>query len=523
MEWMLDPAAWVGFLTLVVLEIVLGIDNLVFIAILTDKLSPDKKDKARVLGLSLALFMRLGLLAGISWLVRLTAPLFSVAGLNFSGRDLILLTGGLFLLFKATTELHERLEGKIRQQSRSSAYAGFGVVVAQIVALDAVFSLDSVITAVGMVDDLGVMMSAVVVAVILMLFASKPLTQFINAHPSLVVLCLSFLLMIGLSLVAEGFEFHIPKGYLYAAIGFSILIEFFNQLAQRNFARNQARIPFRERTAEAVLRMLGKKDASESQDSSQAEQNSAQPAFAEEERLMVSEVLSLADRPIRTIMTPRREITWIATNDTKEVILDKLRRSPHSVVPVCRGGLDDLIGVARVKDLLQDLFFHGKLAESGSSREPVVLHNSTGVLKAMELLKQSDSPIALVADEFGTLQGLITPIDILEAIAGEFPDEGEKKPIEQIGRNVWTISGTADVRLMQETLGIKAEDGQHEEHRSISELLLSHFGKLPEAGATLDLGGFRFKVTEVADHRIVSVTATIPKPDNAGRAEPQLD
>lgn len=523
MEWMFDPAAWIGFLTLVVLEIVLGIDNLVFIAILTDKLPPTQKDKARIVGLSLALFMRLGLLAGISWLVSLTAPLFTIAGLSFSGRDLILLAGGLFLLFKATTELHERLEGKMHTHSGSKGFASFGVVVAQIVVLDAVFSLDSVITAVGMVDDLGVMMSAVVVAIIIMLFASKPLTQFINAHPSLVVLCLSFLLMIGLSLVAEGFEFHIPKGYLYAAIGFSILIEFFNQLAQRNYMKNQARIPLRQRTAETVLLLLGKHEATEDPDGDRQESRPEETAFAEEERHMVSEVLSLADRPIRTIMTPRRDISWIDVNDSAENLLAKLRQSPHSAIPVCRGGLDELLGIARAKDLLQDLLVSGKIDEQKSFKEPIVLHNATGVLKAMGVIKQSDSPIALVADEFGTLQGLITPIDILEAIAGEFPDEGEQDPIEQIADGCWMIDGSADLHEVEERLDMQASVDEHAEHTSLSALLLHHFGKLPEVGNAITLNGVRFEVAEISDWSIRSVKAIRQDTRDEERSEPELD
>ena len=200
-----DPTVWLGLLTLVLLEIVLGIDNLIFIAILADKLPEHQRDKARVIGLSLALLMRLALLASISWLVQLTDPLFEVIGYSFSGRDLIMLVGGLFLLFKATVELHERLEGGGHGSGRPKAHAAFGIVIAQIVVLDAVFSLDAVITAVGMVEELWVMMTAVIIAIALMIVASKPLTRFVNAHPTVIVLCLGFLLMIGFSLVAEGF------------------------------------------------------------------------------------------------------------------------------------------------------------------------------------------------------------------------------------------------------------------------------------------------------------------------------
>lgn len=294
MEFLMDPSIWVGLLTLVVLEIVLGIDNLVFIAILADKLPPKQRDKARLIGLSLALFMRLGLLSVISWMVTLTKPLFSIADFSFSGRDLIMLLGGIFLLFKATTELHERLENRQHDAGHGKGYASFWVVVLQIVVLDAVFSLDAVITAVGMVNHLPVMMAAVVIAMMVMLLASKPLTRFVNQHPTVVVLCLSFLLMIGLSLVAEGFGFHIPKGYLYAAIGFSITIEFFNQVARRNFIRHQSTLPLRARTADAILRMMGgrKQHAVSHDGESPAPVPVPEGAFAEEERYMINGVLT---------------------------------------------------------------------------------------------------------------------------------------------------------------------------------------------------------------------------------------
>lgn len=247
-----DPGIWVGLVTLIVLEIVLRIDNLLLIAILADKLPPQQRDKTRLTGLSLALVMRLGLLSIVSWLVRLTEPLFSVGQFSFSGRALILLRGGVFLLVKATMALHDRLEGAHGTETKGKAYGSFGIVIAKIVALDAVFSLDSVITGVGMVDELGVMMAAVIVAMAVMMLALKPLTAFLNTHPTVLVLCVSFLLMIGFRLVAEGFGFHIPKGYLYAAIGFSTAIEFFNQHARRNRLKHQAQLPFADRTADAL-------------------------------------------------------------------------------------------------------------------------------------------------------------------------------------------------------------------------------------------------------------------------------
>ncbi len=354
MEFLMDPSIWAGLLTLVVLEIVLGIDNLVFIAILADKLPPKQRDKARLIGLSLALVMRLGLLSVISWMVTLTKPLFSVMDFTFSGRDLIMLIGGVFLLFKATTELHERLENRQHDGGHGKGYASFWVVVLQIVVLDAVFSLDAVITAVGMVNHLPVMMAAVVIAMAVMLLASKPLTRFVNQHPTVVVLCLSFLLMIGLSLVAEGFGFHIPKGYLYAAIGFSILIELFNQIARRNFIKQQSNQPLRARTADAILRLMGGRRQVNPQSDSENHNPVPVPegAFVEQERYMINGVLSLASRSLRGIMTPRGEISWVDANLSVDEIRQQLLSSPHSLFPVCRGELDEIIGVVRAKEML---------------------------------------------------------------------------------------------------------------------------------------------------------------------------
>jgi len=227
MEWMTDPQAWIALLTLTVLEIVLGIDNIIFISILVGKLPEKQQPKARRLGLFLAMFLRIGLLASIAWMAKLTAPLFTVLGQGISGRDLILLTGGVFLLFKATREIHDRLEGE-EEGANARAVASFTAVIIQILLLDIVFSLDSVITAVGMADHLPVMIAAVVIAVGVMMFAAGPISNFVSRHPTIKMLALSFLLLIGMSLIAEGLGRHIPKGYIYFAMAFSVFVEMLN-------------------------------------------------------------------------------------------------------------------------------------------------------------------------------------------------------------------------------------------------------------------------------------------------------
>jgi predicted tellurium resistance membrane protein TerC len=227
MEWLTDPQLWIAFITLTVLELVLGIDNVIFISILSGKLPAEQQPRARFIGLSLALVMRVILLFSLSWVIGLTEPLFAVFGQGVSGRDLVLLIGGLFLIAKSTHEIHGSLEGEEGEASRK-VYAGFTAVIIQIMLLDIVFSLDSVITAVGMVNNLWIMIAAVVISIIaMMLFAGK-IGAFVQRHPTIKMLALAFLLLIGVTLIAEGMHQHISKGYIYFAMAFSVLVEFLN-------------------------------------------------------------------------------------------------------------------------------------------------------------------------------------------------------------------------------------------------------------------------------------------------------
>jgi predicted tellurium resistance membrane protein TerC len=232
MDWLTSPEAWIALLTLTVLEIVLGIDNVIFISILAGKLPPEKQARARRLGLGLAMFMRIALLFSITLITRLTAPLFTVLGEEISGRDLGLILGGLFLLAKSTREIHERLEGEEGEASVKVRPSLVSVLV-QIMLLDIVFSLDSVITAVGMAEDLGVMITAVVIAVGFMMVFARPVSEFVERHPTIKMLALSFLLLIGLALVADGLNQHIPKGYIYFAMAFSVGVELLNLRMRR--------------------------------------------------------------------------------------------------------------------------------------------------------------------------------------------------------------------------------------------------------------------------------------------------
>ena len=510
-EWMSDPSAWLGLATLVILEIVLGIDNLVFIAILAEKLPPEQRNKARNVGLTLALLMRFALLASIAWIVTLTEPLFDIMGQAFSGRDLILMFGGIFLLFKGTMELHERLEGRHAPKEGPVVHAAFWVVITQIVVLDAVFSLDSVITAVGMVQHLSIMMIAVTIAIGIMMLAAKPLMSFVSRHPTVVILCLGFLMMIGFSLIVEGFGFHIPKGYLYAAIGFSVLIEVFNQTARRNRERMITTSDLRERTADAVLRLLGGRrtdaipvELGETADVL-AKESLANEVFSSEEKGMIHGVLSLAERPVKSIMTPRPDIEWIDLEEDQESIRQQIMSMNHSRLLLARNNLDNLEGIALNHNLLNNYLETGELGVDQALRQPLVVHENIKVLSLMEQLRQAPLQMAIILNEYGSIEGIATPIDILEAIAGEFPDEHDDEESEvQLEDGSWIVEGSSDIRRVSLLIDVNLVDDT-EQYSTLAGYLLLHLGHLPQQGEQVVSDGLVFEIMSLDGRKIEKV------------------
>lgn len=510
MEWIADPHAWLGLVTLIFLEIVLGIDNLVFIAILAEKLPPHLRNRARLTGLSLALLMRLCLLMVIGWVMTLDETIFSVASFNFSWHSIILIVGGAFLLAKGTLELHERLEGDTHEKETGVVHAVFWQVIVQIVVLDAVFSLDSIITATGMIpkDQMAVMYIAVIIAMAVMMWGSGPLMRFVNRHPTVVILCLGFLMMIGFSLVVEGFGFHIPKGYLYAAIGFSVLIEAFNQIGRHNREKLVTTNDLRERTAGAVLRLLGggrnEGNLGETVDVI-AEQAAASELFRPEEKEMIRGVLDLADRPVRSIMSPRNEIEWLDLDADEKEMRAELQQFKHSRLILARDKVDEFVGVALTKDLLLNLAEGKKIDWQKAMRQPLVVHEHTSVLRLMEQLRDSPIQLAIVVDEHGSFEGVATPTDILEAIAGDFPDDDDEPVVaERLEDGSLLVEGYADIRRLSGYLDRDLVD-DNDRYTTLAGFMLWHFGHLPTAGESFDAEGLNFKVVEMERRNIAKV------------------
>ena len=516
LSWLAEPHTWIGFATLLILEVVLGIDNLVFVAILANKVKPSLRDKARITGLALAVLIRVIMLGFMAQIITLTQPLFSVAGLAVSGKDIIMFTGGLFLLYKATTELHERLEGHnhFAVADTQKTHVPFWTVVAQILVLDAVFSIDSVITAVAMVDHIVVAMAAVVVAMSVMIWASKPLTEFVDRHPTVVMLCLGFLLMIGFSLIAEAFHFHIPKGYLYAAIGFSILIEVFNQVSQKNSKRNAyISSSWRQRTAENVLGMMGIREAV----LAKAGSGDDDSHFEENEKSMIRSVLTLAERPILGVMIPRRDIERLDISQGREEQAAQLQNTPYSrLLVVGKAGVDEPLGYINKKDLLAQLLDGGEMNIQTALRQPLILPDSTTALNAIELFRKNSADYALVVDEFGAILGMVTMKDMLEAIAGEFPEEFEREEAPLIQANTdesLTVDGSLEYVELAQQIALPPHNEDADYH-TVAGLIMEELQAIPDVGDHIDFYGWRFEVTEKEGQRIERVRISrAPEPD----------
>ena len=515
-SWLAEPTTWIGFATLLVLEVVLGIDNLVFVAILANKVKPAYRDKARITGLTLAIVMRIIMLGFMAHIMTLVHPWFHIGSFAVSGKDLIMLLGGLFLLYKATTELHERLEGhnQFHVADTNKKHAPFWGVVAQILVLDAVFSIDSVITAVAMVDHIVVAMAAVVVAMSVMIWASKPLTEFVDRHPTVVMLCLGFLLMIGFSLIAEAFHFHIPKGYLYAAIGFSILIEVFNQVSQKNSKRNAyISSSWRQRTAENVLGMMGIREAV----LAKAGSGDDDSHFEENEKSMIRSVLTLAERPILGVMIPRRDIERLDISQGREEQAAQLQNTPYSrLLVVGKAGVDEPLGYINKKDLLAQLLDEGEMNIQTALRQPLILPDSTTALNAIELFRKNSADYALVVDEFGAILGMVTMKDMLEAIAGEFPEEFEREEAPLIQANTdesLTVDGSLEYVELAQQIALPPHDEDADYH-TVAGLIMEELQAIPDVGDHIDFYGWRFEVTEKEGQRIERVRISrAPEPD----------
>ena len=513
MAWVSDPTAWLGLLTLVVIEIVLGIDNLVFIAILSAKLPTKRlRDKARYTGLGGALLIRLVLLTFISYIVTFTTPLFHIGSFAVSGRDLVMMVGGLFLLYKATHELHAKLEGFDEELSVSKAAgSAFWLVVLQIMVLDAVFSLDAIITAVGMIEHVFIMMFAVIIAMGIMTLASRAITEFVSHHPTLVILCLGFLLLIGFSLIMEALHFHVPKGYLYAAIGFSILIEIFNQVARKNTLKLGSGVnamQSREVAANLVLRLLGSNQTQVQTFKEAIVSKTGSHVFDFEEKEMVSRVLQLSSMPIKAVMTARTDVEMLDIAQSVADITADVRKLLRSRVVVYKNGQKDQpLGYVRRVDMLSRLLDTKNNTTIGDLSnliyEPLYLPETISILKALEEFRKKKAALGFVIDEFGNFEGVISLHDIMEEIAGELPERTEVPELVRVSPGVYRIAGDAILKDVSRLTGFKVPPSDN--YHTLAGFILDYLQRMPLQGEVISFAKWTLTIVKVSETSVVEV------------------
>ena len=500
MDFFSDPALWAGLIILICIEVVLSLDNLALVDVLAEKLPEDQRGRARTLGMLLALGVRVGLLWVIWQVLTVDAPVFTLAGFVFSPRSILLLGGGVFLIAKATRGLHDRLEGGSPMEDTASDNTGFWYIAAQIAALDAIFSLDGVAVALGLMDSLGLMILAVVAAMPMAILLTRKRPHFRLRHSTIQILCLDYLMIVGLVLVADAAGLHIPKGYVYAAIGFSMLVEAGRQILDRRRDLRLGQRSLRLRTAGTVLRLLGSSTTFRKQPGSEISADSA--GMADGARDMLYGVLTLGERHIRSIMTPRPEITWVDIEDTPTEIRNEVRQSPHSVYPVRSSNTDEVLGVVYGKDIMAVLPEAGDFDLNDILRPPVFVQDSVGILRLMEVLRATRAKIVLITEEYGSVVGLVTPLDILEVIAGEFPEVDEDPDFIPDGENCWKVDGGTDLHRLELLLDTDILRENAGDYVTLGGYLMHNLGRLPQSGDTLEEGDLYFEVLEATDRKV---------------------
>ena len=502
LQWMLDPTAWVGLISLSAIQVVLGIDNLLFIAVLSAKLPPHQARVARYIGLVGALVIRIILMMFAAYVMAMSKPLFTVFDFSVSVRDLMLFFGGAFLIYKATQELHTKLEASVDDTVSVSKAAGqsFMIVSTQIMILDVLFSGDAIITAVGMTQHAYIMIIAVSIAMALLIWASEFIARFVSRHPTVVILCLGFLLLIGFALIMESFHIEVPKGYLYSAIGFSLLIEIFNQASRKTVLnlKHSNNMQARQVAAHLVLRLLGS-----NQDNVHSIQEAivSKPSaymFNKLEKEMVSRVLELSALPVKAVMTARTDLQMIKIDGSLPAILAKAQKFTCSYLVAYKNGhKDQPVGfISRAK--LLSLFVHKNPNYSEIEKcliKPLYIPHSVNILSILEQFRQTQRYRGFVYDEFGAFEGIVSVHDIIEEITGELPEKTETPEIVPLDdkKLSFMIDGDAILPDVQRSTGLFIPPSEH--YQTIAGFVLDRLQRVPVKGDRISIDGWEIEVT----------------------------
>ena len=514
-DWIFEPTAWVGLLTLTVMQVVLGLDNLLFIAILSSKLPPKRSRQARYIGLGGSLICRLILMFFAAYLIAMKEPLFTIFGLDFSYRDLVMLTGGLFLMYKSTEELHGKLEGNEADEVSVTKAAGqsLAMVSTQIMVLDVLFSVDSIITAVAMTSNMVIMMIAVTLGMGLLTWASGVISRFVSRHPTVVILCLGFLLLIGFNLIMEGLHFEVPKGYLYSAIAFSILIEVFNQVSRRNVLKlKSGSMQSRELAANLVLRLLGSRSDQVESIREAIYQRTGANVFNNQEKEMVSRVLSLSSLPVKAVLTARNDLQMLKTDANPEYVINQvMRHTKTNLIAYRHGQKDQPLGFVSRSQVL------GLIVENRCNKDeieqiiqqPLFVPETVNILKVLEEFRSSKKYMAFVFDEFGNFEGVVTLHDIMEEFAGEMPDRTETPEIVSLDKVSFRVDAESVLADVARVTGLSLPRSEH--YQTIAGFILDYLQRIPKKGESILHEGWKIEVISSDATSITVVKLTKPK------------
>ena len=516
LAWISEPTAWIGLLTLTLMQVVLGLDNLLFIAILSAKLPPRQSRKARYLGLGASLVVRLILMFFAAYIIAMKEPLFTLFGQDFSYRDLVMLTGGLFLLYKSTEELHGKLEGNDSEEVSVTKAAGQSLLIVstQIMILDVLFSVDSIITAVAMTNHMMIMTIAVVVGMGLLTWASGIISRFVSRHPTLVILCLGFLLLIGFNLIMEGLHFEVPKGYLYSAMAFSILIEIFNQVSRKNLLKlkKAGSMQSRELAANLVLRLLGSRNDEVQNFREAIYERTGSNVFNSQEKEMVSRVLQLSSLPVKAILTARNDLQMLKIDGaTENVIKQVLMHTKTNLVAYRQGQKDQPLGFLSRSEVLGLVVENRCNAQELEKivQQPLYLPETVNILKVLEAFRSSKKYIAFIFDEFGNFEGLVTLHDVMEEFAGDMPDRSESAEIVSLDKSSYRIDAEAVLADVYRVTGLKLPLSEH--YQTLAGFILDYLQRVPNKGEVIDYNGWKMEISQASPTSINEVKLTRPQ------------
>ena len=519
--WASDPAAWVGLFALAAIEIVLGIDNLLFIAVLSQRLPPKERRKAVYIGITGALVIRLVLLVFAAYIAAVTTPLFSLFGKGFTVRDVVMLGGGLFLIYKSTVDLHAKLEGGDEDETiaiSTGVTHSLAVVAVQIMVLDAVFSVDAIITSVGMTDHVFIMMAAVIVSMAVMTVAAGVVTEIVSGHPTLVILCLGFVLLIGFSLIMDGLGIEVPKGYLYAAIGFSVIIEIFNEIARRNTLRmgSTKSMQSRELAANLVLRLLGSRQDEVPSIKEAIVSRTGAGVFNQSEKDMVARVLQLSSIPVKAVMCARNDLETVKLDAPAEEILKAASTLTHSrLVAYLKDHTDEPVGYISRADILALGVGHSVSQETlmQQVQQPLFLPETVSILKALDQFRSAKKYVGFIFDEFGNFEGIVTLHDIMEEVSGDLPDQKEIPEVVRTGPGSYRIDGEAVLQDVARVTGFSVPPSEH--YQTMAGFILDYLQRVPEAGEKLTFGTWRMEIIGTDQTSITAVRLVSTRPQKA--------